>query len=156
MKPKQTLAEAQDHLFASIRSFAEQLIVNAYSRYNPDGGTFSTTLALEKNLEPDPAASKKADTAYVSKGVRALTRLGAVPRPHLHEVCSVRYAKAEQNFLEALRAYAEALVYDAYSRYDLDEKAFFTREAYEEIMKAFEDDEVIPMEDIAEELGIKW
>ena len=156
MKPKQTLAEAQDQLFASIRSIAEQLIVNTYSRYNPDEGTFSTTLALEKNLEPDPAAGKKTDAAYVFKGVRALTQLGAVPRPQLRKACSVRYTKAEQNFLEALRAYAEALVYDAYSRYDLDEKAFFTREAYEEIMKAFEDQEVIPMEDIAEELGIKW
>ena len=154
MKPKQTLAEAQDQLFGSIRAFAEQLIANAYSRYNPDEGDFSVALALEKKT--DPAGSKKRNDPYASKGIRALTGLGAVPGLELREACSIRYAKAEQNFLEAVRTYAETLVYDAYSRYDLDEKAFFTREAYEEIMKAFEDDEVIPMEDIAEELGIKW
>ena len=156
MKPKQTLAEAQDQLFGSIRAFAEQLIANAYSRYNPDEGNFSIALALEKKPESDTAAGKKRNDPYTAKGVPALTHLGAVPRLQLRETCSVRYAKAEQNFLEAVRTYAETLVYDAYSRYDLDEKAFFTREAYEEIMKAFEDDEVIPMEDIAEELGIKW
>ena len=66
-------------------------------------------------------------------------------------------AKAQQNFLNAVRSYAEALVYDAYSRYDpYDGGEFLTHEAYEEILKSLEDDEVIPMEDVAEELGIKW
>lgn len=156
MKPKQTLVEAHAQLFGSIRAFAEQLIATAYSRYNPDKGDFSIALPLEKEPEPDTAEGKKRNDPYSTKGVPALTHLGAVPRLQLREACSVRYAKAEQNFLEAVRMYAETLVYDAYSRYDLDEKAFFTREAYEELMKAFKDDEVIPMEDIAEELGIKW
>lgn len=67
------------------------------------------------------------------------------------------FAKAQQNLLNALRNYAEALVYDAYSRYDpYDGGEFLTHEAYVEILKSLEDDEVIPMEDIAEELGIKW
>ncbi len=63
MKPKQTLAEAQDQLFGSIRAFAEQLIANAYSRYNPDEGDFSIALALEKKPESDTAAGKKRNFA---------------------------------------------------------------------------------------------
>ena len=67
------------------------------------------------------------------------------------------FAKAQRNFSKALRSYAEALVYDAYSRYDpYDGGEFLTREAYEELMEALADDEVIPMEEIAEEFGIKW
>jgi hypothetical protein len=66
-------------------------------------------------------------------------------------------AKAQQNFLNAVRGYAETLVYDTYSRYDpYDGGEFLTHEAYEEILKSLEDDEVIPMEDVAKELGIKW
>lgn len=154
MKPKPTLTEAENQLFTSIRSLAEQLIAHTYSRYNPDEGTFSITPALEK--ESDPAADEKADDACSPKGAPTLNRLGKVPRLQSRETCSVRYAKAEQNFLEALRSYAEILIYDAYSRYDLDEKAFFTREAYEEIMEALADDEGIPMEQVAAELGLKW
>lgn len=106
MKSTQTLAEAQNQLFASIRSLAEQTTYHAYlSHCNSD-----------------------------------------------QEVL----AKAQQNFLNAVRRYAETLVYDAYSRYDLDEKAFFTREAYAEIMEALADDEGIPMEQVAIELGLKW
>ena len=65
--------------------------------------------------------------------------------------------KAHQDFLNALRTYAEVLVYDAYSRYDPYEGGeFLTHEAYEEVLESIADDEVIPMEDIAGELGIKW
>ena len=107
MKPTQTLAAAQDRLFASIRSLAEYMIYHAYS--------------------PCSNSDKNA------------------------------FAKAQQNFSNALRSYAEALVYDAYSRYDpYDGGEFLTHEAYEEILKSLENDEVIPMEDITEELGIKW
>ena len=107
MKPKLTLAEAQDQLFGSIRALAEHTILYDDSPcHGSDKGTF---------------------------------------------------AKAQRNFSKALRSYAEALVYDAYSRYDpYDGGEFLTREAYEEIMEALADDEVIPMEEIAEELGIKW
>ena len=156
MKPKQTLAEAHAQLFGSIRSLAAQLIANAYSRYKPDEEDFSIELALEKEPEPNTVAGKKVDAAYTPKVIPTLSRLGDAPRLPLRETCSIKYAKAEQNFLEALQAYAEVLVYDAYSRYDLDEKAFFTREAYEEIMEALEDDEGIPMEQVAAELGLKW
>ena len=143
MKPKQTLAETQAQLFESIRAFAEQLVANAYSRYNPDEGDFSIALPLEK--EPNTTAGKKRNDPYIAKGVPALTHLGAVPRLQLREACSVRYAKAERNFLEAVRMYAETLVYDAYSRYDpYDGGEFFTREAYEELIEALADDEVIP------------
>ena len=66
------------------------------------------------------------------------------------------FAKAHQNFLNAVRCYAEALVCDAYSRYDpYDGGEFLTREAYEEVLKSLKDDEVIPMEEITKELGIK-
>ncbi len=106
MKPTKTLAEAQNLLFASIRSLAEHTVYHAYpSHYDSNKDTF---------------------------------------------------AKAQQNFSNALRDYAEALVYDAYSRYDSDEEAFFTHAAYEELMEALADDDVISMEEIAEELGIKW
>lgn len=106
MKPKQTLAEAQNQLFASIRSLAEQTTYHAYFAH---GNSDQEVLA-----------------------------------------------KAQQNFLNTVRRYAETLVYDAYSRYDPDEEAFFTRAAYKELMEALADDDVIPMEEIAEELGIKW
>jgi hypothetical protein len=107
MKPTQTLAEAQNQLFASIRSLAEHTVFRAYSPCS--------------NFDKDILA------------------------------------KAQQNFLNAVRTYAEALVYDAYSRYDpYDGGEFLTHEAYEEILKSIEDDEVIPMEEVAEELGIKW
>ena len=67
------------------------------------------------------------------------------------------FSKAQQNFLNALYCYAEALVYDAYSRYDpYDGGEFLTRATYEEILKSLEDDEVIPMEDVIKELRIKW
>ena len=67
------------------------------------------------------------------------------------------FAKAQQNLLNALRNYAETLVYDAYSRYDpYDGGEFLTYEAYAEILKSLEDDKMIPMENIAKELGIKW
>ncbi len=107
MKPTQTLVEAQNQLFASIRSLAEQMTYHAYP----------THCNSDKDV----------------------------------------LAKAQQNFLNAVRSYAEALVYDAYSRYDpYDGGEFLTHEAYEEILKSLEDDEVIPMEDVAKELGIKW
>ena len=106
MKPKQTLAEAQNLLFASLCSLAE------YTVYHAD----STDCNSDKDT----------------------------------------FVKAQQNFSKALRNYAEALVYDAYSRYDLDEKTFFTRAAYEEITEALANDEVIPMEQVAAELGLKW
>ena len=65
-------------------------------------------------------------------------------------------AKAQQTFLDALRAYAEMLVVEAVSRYDVYEGAFFTRDFFEELEKAIEDDEVIPMEEVAAEVGLKW
>ena len=105
MKPTQTLVEAQNQLFASIRSLAKQMTYHAYP-------------------------------THCNSGKDVL-------------------AKAQQNFLNAVRGYAETLVYDAYSRYDSDEEAFFTRAAYEELMEALADDDVIPMEEIAEALGIK-
>ena len=107
MQPTQTLAEAQNQLFASIRSLAEYSVSRAYSP--------------PSNFDKDILA------------------------------------KTQQNFLNAVHSYAEALVYDAYSRYDpYDGDEFMTREAYEEILKSLDADEVIPMEDLAEELGIKW
>ena len=107
MKPPQTLAEAQNQLFASIRSLAEHTVSGIHS----------------------PCSNFNKDTLV----------------------------KAQQNFLNAVRSYAEALIYDAYSRYDpYDGGEFLTHEAYAEILKSLEDDEVIPMEDVAEELGIKW
>ncbi len=107
MKRTQTLAEAQNQLFASIRSLAEHTIYHAHSVY----------------LNSDKDA----------------------------------LANAQQNFSKALRRYAEALVYDAYSRYDpYDGGEFLTYEAYQEILRSLEDNEVIPMEEVAEELGIKW
>ncbi len=107
MKQAQTLAEAQNQLFASIRSFAEHTVYRACSGY----------------------CNSEEDT----------------------------FAEVQQNLLNALRNYAETLVYDAYSRYDpYDGGEFLTHEAYAEILKSLEDDEVIPMEDVAKELGIKW
>ncbi len=100
MKQAQTLVEAQNQLFASIRSFAEHTVYRAYSGY----------------------CNSEEDT----------------------------FAKAQQNLLNALRNYAETLIYDAYSRYDpYDGGEFLTHEAYVEILESLEDDDVIPMEDVA-------
>ena len=48
------------------------------------------------------------------------------------------------------------LVVEAVSRYDVYEGAFFTRDFFEELEKAIADDEVIPMEEVAAEVGLKW
>ncbi len=157
MKRKQTLAETQNQLFGSIRSLAEHLIADAYARYNPEKGTFATTSALPRKLKQGLTSDKTAKEAYTKKTVAALSVSGGTPGQQFSEADCLIYTKAKQNFLTALRAYAEAVVYDAYSRYDPDDDGeFFTREAYEELMEALADDEVIPMEEIAEELGIKW
>ncbi len=107
MQQTQTLGEAQNQLFASIRYFAEC--------------TVSRTHSPSSNFDKDI------------------------------------FAKAQQNFLNAVHNYANALIHDAYSRYDpYDGGEFLTHEAYAEILKSLENDNVIPMEDVAKALGIKW
>lgn len=157
MNPTQTLAEAQTHLFKAIRSLAEDLVADAYARYTPEKGTFTATPALPSKSKQGPTSDDTADNAYTPKTVTTLSVSDRDPGQQYSEVVRRRYTKAEQNFLAAVRAYVEVVIYDAYSRYDpYDGGEFLTREAYEELIEALADDEVIPMEEIAEELGIKW